>query len=82
MINNRESSQSLLRRLVIPWPGTALDAAKDIKKNTRNRHQIMIKCFHDYPTVEESSAFIFHSSMKDLRDSTVGNTVLHEVNSR
>ena len=38
----------------------------------------MIKCFHDYPTVvEESSAFMFHSNMKDLKDSTVGNTVLH-----
>ena len=35
-----------------------------------------------YPTVEELLAFIFQSSMKGLRDSTVRNTVLHEVNSR
>ena len=32
--------------------------------------------------MKELSAFIFHSNMKDLRDSTVGNTVLHETNSR
>ena len=43
--------------------------------------QIMTKCSHDYPTMEESSAFIFHSSMKDLKDSIVGDTVLHEANS-
>ena len=51
----------------IPWPVTALN---------------IVKCFHDYPTVKELSAFIFHSNMKGLWDSTVGNTVLHEVNSR
>ena len=31
--------------------------------------------------MEELSAFILHSSMKDLKDSIVGDTVLHEVNS-
>ena len=41
-----------------------------------------IKCFHGCPTVEESSAFIFHSRTKSFRDSTVGNTVVHEANSR
>ena len=40
---------------------------------------MFVKCFHDYPAVKESSAFIFHSSMKGLGDSTVGNIVLHEV---
>ena len=39
----------------------------------------MIKCFHGYPTVKEASAFISHSIMRDLMDSTVGNTVLHRV---
>ena len=41
----------------IRWPGTALDAAKDIIES--NRHQIMIKCFHDYSTIEGSLAFMF-----------------------
>ena len=36
---------------------------------------------HDYPTMKESSAFIFHSSMNDCRDSAVGNTALHEMSS-
>ena len=36
-----------------------------------------------YPAVEQSSAVIlFHPSMKDLGDSTVGNTVLDEINSQ
>lgn len=33
----------------VPWPDTALSAAKDIKNS--NRHKSMIKCFHDYHTV-------------------------------
>ena len=36
---------------------------------------------HDYPTMEESSAFIFYSSMKVLQASTVGKTVLRVGNS-
>ena len=39
----------------------------------------MIKSFHDYPTVETPSAFIFHSSVKGLKDFTLGNTVVHMV---
>ena len=46
-----------------------------------HQNQIMIACFHDYPATEESSAFIFHSSMNDRMNSTVGNTVLHEMSS-
>ena len=61
----------------IPSPGTALGTAKNVKTN--NSSQIMIRCCHDYPTMEELSAFILHSSMKDLRNSIVGDTVLHEV---
>ena len=45
-----------IRGACIPWPGTALGVANNAK-NT-----IMIKCFHDDPTMEESSALIFHSS--------------------
>lgn len=45
----------------------------------------MIKCFHDYSTGEELAAFMLHSSMKDgmkgLENSTLGNTVFHEVRS-
>ena len=41
----------------------------------------MIQCLRDYPTVEESSAFIFYSHIKGLKNSTVGNTVLHVVSS-
>ena len=58
----------------IPWPGMALNTAKGIKSS--NRHQIMVKCFHDSRKVEKSSAFIFYSSMKAFGNSTVGNTVL------
>ena len=61
----------------IPWPGTALNMARDINTSIP---ELFIKCFHDYPTVEELSAFMFHSSMKDIRDSTVEDNVLHEVN--
>ena len=42
-------------------------------------NQAMIQCFHAYPTVEKPWAFIFHSSMKASKDSTVGITVFHEV---
>ena len=42
---------------------------------------LFIKCIHDYYTVEESSAFILHSVMKDLKDFTLGNTVFHTVSS-
>ena len=42
----------------------------------------MIKCFHDWPTVEDPSAFMFHSNMHDLKDSTVGNKVLHVISSQ
>ena len=42
----------------------------------------MIKYFHDYPTMKESSAFMFHSNMKGLRDSSIGNSVLHVVSSQ
>ena len=63
----------------IPWPHTTLGAAKDIKNNDSD--QIMIKFFHDYPTMKKSSAFKFHASMKCFKNSTVGNTVLHEATS-
>ena len=63
----------------IPWTGTALNTAKDINTSIP---KLFIKYFHDCPTVEEVSAFIFYSRLKGLRDSIVGNTVLHEVNSR
>ena len=42
---------------------------------------IHVKCFHGCPTVEESSAFMFCSSMKVLKDSPAGNTVLHRLSS-
>ena len=42
----------------------------------------MDKCFHDCPTVEEPSAFMFHSTMPDFKDSTVGNTALHVISSQ
>ena len=66
-------------RLSIPWLGTALDIARDIKNS--NWDQILIKCFHGYRLSYngESLAFIFHSSMKSLQDSIVGTTVPHGV---
>ena len=42
----------------------------------------MTKCFNDYPTVEVSSAFILYSSMKNFKDSTVGNTIVHVMSSQ
>ena len=41
----------------------------------------MIKCFHDYPTRNGSSFFIFHSSMKGLKNSILRNPVLHGISS-
>ena len=41
-----------------------------------DRYKIMIECYHDFPIVGESSAFTFHSNMTDLKDSTVGDTIL------
>ena len=64
----------------IPWPGTALSATKHIKNNKFDRI-MMIKCFDHYPTMEDSIAFMFDSSMESLNDFTLGNTVLHEVSS-
>ena len=67
-----------IRRFIL-WPGMALSAVKDIKNDKPD--QILIKCFHDYATMKNSPAFISHSSMKGFEDSTVGDTVLHEVSS-
>ena len=39
----------------------------------------MFKFFHEHLTVEQYSAFIFFSSMKAVRNFTVGKTVLHEI---
>ena len=61
---------------LILWPGTALDTAKDTS------NILFIKCFNDYPTVEESPAFMFHSSMEDLQISAVGNSLIHYGGSR
>ena len=62
-----------------PRPGTALDS-QDIET------VILIKSrskrFNKYHIVEISSAFIFCPSMKDSKDSTVENTVLHIVDSQ
>ena len=55
------------------WLDMALNTAKNMNTSIPD---LFIKCFHDYPAVENLSAFIFHSSMKGLRD------VLHEVNSQ
>ena len=59
----------------IPRPGKALSAAKDNKNNSRI-HIMIIKCFHDYPTIEESSAFILQLIMKCFEDAMVGNTFI------
>ena len=50
----------------IPWLGMALNTAKASR---------MFKCFHDYPTVEWSSAFMIHSNMKLHTGSEVGKAV-------
>ena len=44
--------------------------------------ELSIKCFHDCPELEESSAFIFYSNKKTLERFSVGNTVLHTVRSQ
>ena len=43
----RSSVKVSLNLEPIPRPGTAVNTAKGIKNS--NRHQTMIKCFHDYP---------------------------------
>ena len=42
---------------------------------------MMIKCLDDYPTTEDSTAFMFDSNMEGFNDFTIGNTVLREVSS-
>ena len=69
----------------VSWADTALDTAqrhREQQSSSDHKPNVLIKCSHKYPTVEELSVFIFYSSMKGLRDYTVGNTVLHEVISR
>ena len=58
----------------VPRPGTAFIAAKDTKNNPCS-----MKCFYDYSQVNKSSIFIFHSIFTGFKDSTVGNSVLHEL---
>ena len=41
----------------------------------------MIERLHGYPTVEESSAFIFYSNTEALQNFTVLSTVLHVASS-
>ena len=62
-----------------PWPGTALDS-QGLKNN--NPDQTMTICFNDYATMKVSSAFILYSSMKDSKDFTVGNTIVHVISSQ
>ena len=59
--------------IIIPYPGTALDTAKDLTT--------VIKTFHNDPMAEQSLAFISYSGMKRLKDSTVGNTALFDEQS-
>ena len=73
-------SHSVHQDVAIPWPGTALDS-QDIKI-VISIISYDIKCLNDYFTEKESSAFMFCSSTKDLKGSTVGNTVLPVVISR
>ena len=40
---------------------------------------IVVKCFHDYPSMKESSAFIFCIYVKELKDFRVGKGVLRMV---
>ena len=63
----------------IRWPGTALNTARDIENS--NCDLIMIKFFHDYPSMKESSTFILYSNMKELMSSKIGNTVRDVVSS-
>lgn len=57
----------------------ARTSAKDIKNN--NPDQTMIKCLHDDSTAKIPSAFILHSSMKGLKNSTVEDTVRQAASS-
>ena len=47
-----------------------------------NRNQIVIKCFRDYPSIEESAAFVFYLNMKLHMDSRIGISVFHVIISR
>ena len=47
--------------------------AVDVVTNINN-NIMMIKCFHNYLAMEESSAFILHSSMKGFKDVKIGIT--------
>ena len=47
---DKSQRQSLQDDLAIPSPGTALNTAKDTKISNS---ELFIKCFHDYPAMEE-----------------------------
>ena len=57
------------------WYGSQY--SQDVK-NIDPVHQMLSRLPY---TVIESSTFIFHSSMKGLKDSAVRNTVFHEIKS-
>ena len=62
-----EANRELLKGILTIWVclshGPARLSVESTASNIKN-NIIRIKCFHDYPTMEESSAFISHPSMK------------------
>ena len=73
MVRHKEN-----RVLIIPCPGTALNIL-NIHRLQATIRLFPIKWLHDFPALEKTSAFIFNSSMKGLKDSAVKNTALHVV---
>ena len=49
VVNCAAAGEVFSIRRCIPWPGTALGTVKDIQNDKPD--QIMIKFFHDYPTM-------------------------------
>ena len=57
------------------WHGSRYGQRHQPKSNTL---ELLIICFHEYPRVKESSAFIFYSNAETNKSSRVRNTVFHE----
>ena len=73
MIEAAIESAIIAEVLSIPWPGTVFDSQLIVMMIS------LTKCFRDYTTVIESSAFVFLSDERGVLNSTVGNVVLHVI---
>ena len=70
ILEDQEARRSEVERLDIN--GRTDDSGS--KSQCRPINSIMITCFHDYPAMEESSAFIFHEMVGSSRTERIEGT--------